>query len=156
MEQKFWGDKGLLDVTCFKNELRNMIAWETISGWPVFTGRYVNRSMAYTDANAYRRSRLEEFLVGNHTAKPRVVEAGEEFSACATLFGVEESPEETAARKLVLEHAPGGLLTVRMDGGIIVAANLGSEKVTGEAFGEPVRLEPLEVRVDKPALQRPD
>lgn len=84
-----------------------------------------DRRMAYRDARAYARSRLEEELIPNHRTKPGAFEAGATIGLCAVAYLADEPPERTA-RRTIEPAEQGPILSARFDGWYVVV-NSGSE-----------------------------
>jgi len=102
-------------------------------------------TMAWRDANAYRRSRLEEELIANYRASVGRIVAGKELGRCAVAFVPNQPPEATAKARLELA-GDGTVLAARL-GSLLVAANLGTEPVEAKPFGRTVALKSLETVV---------
>ena len=120
-----------------------LLRWET--HWANVDGKLgvlcTAGSMAWRDANAYRRSRLEEELIAHYRADVGRIVAGKELSRCAVAFVPNQPPEATAASRLELA-GDGAVLAARL-GSVLVAANLGTGPAEAKLFGRTVALKSL-------------
>ena len=128
-----------------------MLSWKT--SWVNVDGRFGvvcagnSGVMAYRDANAYARCRLEEELIPNYHVGVGHVPKGKVLSTCAVAYLPQVSTAETSGTRLEITTAGDGLVAERL-GGKVVAVNFGSASQRDVLFGRQISLEPLETIVD--------